>query len=138
MALTYSYDPTKIGEACKDRMRFELGDTMTEGAADTCALSDEEYTAVLGRFPKRWKRAKLACLESIFHRFAYEVNTGTGPLSLSLLERAKLWMEEYEKLKAEIGDGSTVIPEYGVAHDGTVEPPYFYTGMMLNEEGEFS
>ena len=28
---TYSYDPTKIGERGKDRMRFELGDTEVGG-----------------------------------------------------------------------------------------------------------
>ncbi len=138
MAFTYSYDPTKIGEPCKDQMRFELGDTMTEGGSDTCALCDEEYTAVIGRFPKRWKRAKLACLESIFHRFAYEPDTGTGPLDLKFGGRARLWKEEYDKLKAEVGDGTTVVPEYGVAPDGSVKLPYFYTGMMENEEGEFT
>ena len=44
---TYTYDPSKIQENGKDRMRFELGDTMVEGEAETCALSDEEYTAIL-------------------------------------------------------------------------------------------
>ena len=36
--MTYSYDPTKIRERGKDQMRFELGDTVTEGGADTCSV----------------------------------------------------------------------------------------------------
>ena len=45
--MTYSYDPTQIRARGKDQMRFELGDTQTDGGADTCALADEEYEAVL-------------------------------------------------------------------------------------------
>ena len=66
--MTYSYDPAKIRERGKDRMRFELGDTVTEGGADTCALSDEEYNAVLEGLKddkKAWIHAKLAVLQAI-------------------------------------------------------------------------
>ena len=69
--MTYSYDPTKIRERGKDQMRFELGDTVTEGGADTCALSDEEYNAVLEGLKegkKAWMRAKLAVLEAIMFK----------------------------------------------------------------------
>lgn len=38
----YTYEPGNITEFGKDRMRFELGDTMVEGLADTTALTDEE------------------------------------------------------------------------------------------------
>ena len=48
---TYVYEPDKITENGKDRMRFELGDTMVEGAAETCALCDEEYAAALSMYP---------------------------------------------------------------------------------------
>ena len=133
MARTYEYDPSKIGEYTIDRMRFGLGDTMVEGKAYTCALCNEEYEAVLKKYPDRWKRAKLACLESICRRFAYEVDTQTGPLDLALGARAKLWREDYEKLKEECGE-DTVVPPYGTAPDGRSKPPYFYTGMMENEE----
>ena len=64
----YTYEPGSIIEAGKDRMRFELGDTMVEGGSDTCALTDEEISAVLSKFPGKWKRAKLALLESICRR----------------------------------------------------------------------
>ena len=69
MAGAYSYDPGKLSERGKDLMRFELGDTMVEGKEKTCALTDEEYTAIL-EMHKNWKRAKLACLETIFRRFS--------------------------------------------------------------------
>ena len=35
MGRTYTYEPEKISENGKDRMRFELGDTMVEGGSDT-------------------------------------------------------------------------------------------------------
>ena len=65
---TYQYEPGNIAEYGKDRMRFELGDTMVEGREKTSALSDEEYEALL-EMNKNWKRAKLACIESILDGF---------------------------------------------------------------------
>ena len=66
----YTYEPEKIQENGKDRMRFELGDTMVEGGPETSALTDSEIQAALELYPGRWKRAKLALLESICRRFA--------------------------------------------------------------------
>jgi len=134
MARTYEYNPSNISECTKDRMRFELGDTMVEGGSDTSALCDEEYNAVIQRFPRSWKRAKLHCLESICRRFAYEPDTSTGPLSFAFSARAKLWREDYEKLKQEIGDDVTVVPPYGRGPDGRKKPPYFHADMMENWE----
>ena len=51
MGRTYTYEPEKISENGKDRMRFELGDTMVEGGPDTSALTDEEITAAIEMFP---------------------------------------------------------------------------------------
>lgn len=136
MARTYEYDPERIPENGTDRMRFELGDTMVEGGPDTAALSDQEYDAILSMYPDRWKRAKLKCLESICRRFAYEPDTETEPLSLAFGARAKLWRDDYEKLKAEIGDPAPVVPPYGLAPDGSRRPPYFYDGMMENAEAK--
>ena len=72
---------------------------MVEGLADTTALTDEEIQAAIDAYPNKWKRAKLMLLESLCRRFAYEVNTKTGPLSLDMNGRAKLWKEDYDKLK---------------------------------------
>ncbi|MCD8011644.1 MAG: hypothetical protein LUG99_00430 [Lachnospiraceae bacterium] len=128
---TYNYDPGKITEDGMDRMRFELGDTMVEGGPDTCALTDEEICAALAMYPKRWKRAKLALLESICRRFAYEVDTKEGPLSFNFYDRAKLWREDYEALKAEVEEENISLPNFG--NSRAKKPPYFYTGMMQNQ-----
>lgn len=127
---TYTYDPGNIKENGKDRMRFELGDTMVEGRSDTSALTDEEIEAAFSMYPDSWKRAKLALLESICRRFAYEVDTKEGPLSFSLSQRAELWRKDYEKLKKEVElESSTVPNSFG---SGNKKPPYFYAGMMKN------
>lgn len=126
----YTYEPEKIKENGKDRMRFELGDTMVEGRSDTSALTDEEVEAAFNMYPDSWKRAKLALLESICRRFAYEVDTKEGPLSFSLSQRAKIWRDDYEKLKQEVELESATVPVS--ATSGNKKPPYFYAGMMKN------
>lgn len=108
---TYTYDPKNIGDFGKDRMRFELGDTMVEGQSDTTALTDEEIQAAVDSYPKAWKRAKLMLLESLCRRFAYEVDTKTGPLQLYMQERAKLWRSDYDVLKKEVSVESCSVPQ---------------------------
>ena len=127
----YTYNLEKLGEPGKDRMRFELGDTMVEGLSDTTALTDEEIQAAIQAHPKSWKRAKLMLLESICRRFAYEVDTKTGPMWPYMQERAKAWREDYEKLKKEVSVESCSIPQSG--NGERPKPPYFYTGMQRNE-----
>ena len=131
MDVKYSYDPSNVSEYGKDRMRFEIGDTMTEGGSDTTALTDTEIQAAIEMYPKKWKKAKLMLLESIYRRFSYEVNTRTGPLSLDLQERAKLWKEAYKELKKEVELESCSVPS--PANGGNEKPPYFYAGMQQNE-----
>ena len=132
MAGNYSYDPKKLEEKGMDLMRFELGDTMVEGKSETCALADEEYNAIL-KMNKNWKRAKLACIESIFRRFSYEPDTTTGPLSFKFGDRAKLWQDEYEKLKAGLSKNN-LAPSAIASQNIPCKPPYFYTGMMSMEK----
>lgn len=128
---TYTYDPGKVKEFGKDRMRFELGDTMVEGLSDTTALTDEEIQAAIESYPKSWKRAKLMLLESLCRRFAYEVDTKTGPLSLAMHDRAELWRKDFEDLKKEVSAESCNVPKF--ANGVHCKPPYFYTGMQKNE-----
>lgn len=130
---TYTYDPGNVRELGKDRMRFELGDIMVEGFSDTTALTDEEIQAAIETYPKSWKRAKLILLESLCRRFSYEVNTKTGPLMLELQERAKLWREDYDKLKKEVSAECSV-PHF--SNRTACKPPYFYTGMQRNERAK--
>lgn len=131
MKKTYTYNPEKIGEQGVDRMRFELGDTMVEGAEETSALSNEEYTAIIAA-KKTWKRAKLAALESIMRRFGMEVNTTVGPLKLEMQSRAEFWRKQYEQLKKECG--ADTVPTAGKAspESGTDGGHYFYGGMHDN------
>lgn len=124
---SYTYDPTKIKEKGKDRMRFELGDTMAEGGAETAALSDEEINAVLEMYPNKWKKAKLALVESICRRFSYEVDTDVGPLSLGLQARVEVWREMYKELKAELNYSVPSANPAAIGGDA-----YFYKGMMDN------
>ena len=127
---SYNYDPAEVSVYGKDRMRFELGDTMVEGGADTAALTDSEIQAALDAYPGKWKRAKLFLLESLMRRFAFEVDTRTGPLTLNMQERAKLWRTDWEKLKKEVGQESATVPD---SMKGSAQkPPYFYAGMQEN------
>lgn len=149
MAGTYTYDPTKLRDADGklvyglDLMRFELGDTMVEGKEDTCALCDEEISAMIPpkvNTKRVWLEAKLHCLESITRRFAYEPDTKDGPVSWSFEGRAKLWKDMYEKLKKELASTAASASAIGklVQNPETdaITPPYFYNGMMSHEEAE--
>lgn len=130
----YTYNPAEISEQTVSRMRFELGDTMVDGRSDTTALTDEEIQAAIENYPKSWKRAKLMLLESLYRRFSYEVDTKTGPLTLSLQARAAMWKEDYLTLKKEIQQESCSVPPF--AGGTSNKPPYFYAGMQQNERAK--
>lgn len=141
--MAYTYTPSNIAGYGPDRMRFELGDTMVTGEELTCALCDEEYAALIPatvHTARQWKKAKLACLESIFRRFSYEPDTKDGNLQLSLGDRAKLWKQMYDELKAELKAAAVSPDAIGMlaAHPVHGEPtkPYFWNGMMSHEEVE--
>lgn len=122
----YTYDPTKIKAGGKDQMRFELGDTMVEGGADTCALCDEEYQAII-EGNRRWKVAKYECLKSILFRFMYEVDTDVGELSLALHQRRDAWKAMLDDLEKEVTAAAPI------AHPQAIKGPhYFHVGMMEN------
>ena len=104
---TYSYNPADLKGNTMSRMRFELGDTMVQGAENTCAVTDEEINAAIEMYPK------------------------TGPLSLSLHERAETWKEAYEALKKEVKAENISVPAF--AGNAGKKPPYFFTGMQENE-----
>lgn len=127
---TYTYEPANIKESGKDRMRFELGDTMVEGGSDTSALTDIEIETAIELYPASWKRAKLMLLESLCRRFAYEPDTKTEKLWLYLHDRAELWKKDYEALKKELKVETCSVPKFG---NGSCKPPYFHTGMQKNE-----
>ena len=116
---------------------------MIEGREQTCALCDEEYGAVIPddiNTARKWEKAKLRCLESIMRKFAYEPDTKVGPLSLSLNERAKMWKEMYDDLKADLkasaASVTSIMNQVNHPDTGKITPPYFYAGMMSTEESE--
>ena len=126
MDATFTYDPRNIGEAGKDRMRFELGDMLVENPMERY-LSDEEITAIL-EAEKSWKRAKLALVASLLHRFAYEVDTRSGPVDWKLSQRYQAWKKLHDELKGEVTAAGSVPP----APSSAKRPPYFFEGMHDN------
>lgn len=130
---TYTYDPAQIATNLKDRMRFELGDTAVEGGAETCALSDEEINAIISLYPGKWHLAKLKLVESVYMRFAAEVDTKVGPLTLNLQDRAQHWKELYNKLKKEVASmAAPSVATEAISPEGR----YFSLGMMDNPRGK--
>lgn len=131
----YSYDPTKITEGGRDQMRFELGDTVVDLETITSPLCDEEYDAILAKYGKSWRRAKLKCLEAIVMKLSFEVDTSIGGLSYSLDQRFERWKKMLDQAKKEAkaaalgnvpraGDPGSLMP-----HGGT---PYYYNDMQAN------
>ena len=129
----YTYDPTKITEGGLDQMRFELGDTVVDMEGVTSPLCDEEYNAIIKKYGRSWRRAKLKCLEAICKKLSFEVDTSVGGLSYSLNQRYERWNKMYDAAKKEAiaiagvpraGDPSSLMP-----HGGT---PYFYNDMHAN------
>ena len=136
--MTYSYDPTQIRARGKDQMRFELGDTQTDGGAETCALSDEEYTAIIGELRSGsgapvgkvpWLMAKLHILEAILFKLSYMVDTKVDVLTYGLGARAERWRKLYEDLRKEI-IANTGVPT--MDDRAAKKPPYFHTAMKEN------
>lgn len=96
----YDYDPAKIQEGGKDQMRFELGDTAIEGGRDTCALSDEEYAAIIEANAGRgFQYAKYKCLEAIMMRMAFETDYSADGMSLSMSQRYDRWKEMWLRMQ---------------------------------------
>ena len=125
--MTYTYCPENIAENGIDKMRFELGDTMTEGGADTCVLCDDEYAAMLAQ-SKTWQKAKLGCLKAIVMKLSYEVDYKVSDMSFSLSDRYKHFktmLEELEKKE----QGNAFVSKATTTKE---TKPYFYLGMQEN------
>ena len=126
----YSYDPTKCVDGNYNQMRFELGDTAVEQGEISCALSNEEYDAII-KSSENWKQAKLKCLEAIVMKLSYEVDTSVDGLSYGLSQRADRWRAMYKDLKQELRTCSPPVNTCGIVagHD---KPFYFHTDMHTN------
>lgn len=130
---TYSYDPTKITNGGMSQMRFELGDTVVDMEGVSSPLCDEEYEAIIKKYGKSWRTAKLKCLEAICMKLAYEVDTSVDGLSYSLGQRAERWKKMYDDAKKE-ASALGGLPRAG--YPGSLMPhgntPYFYNDMLAN------
>lgn len=129
----FTYDPTKITENGLDQMRFELGDTVVDMGGITSPLCDEEYNAIIQKYERSWRKAKLKCLEAIVMKLSYEVNTSVGGLSYSLDQRFERWKKMLDEAKRE----ATAMAGVPIAGDpGSLNPhggtPYFYNDMQAN------
>lgn len=130
--MTYTYDPLLIKAGGKDQMRFEVGDTLIDGGADTCALSDEEYAGLLADIKpgkKAWVCAKLAVVEAILFKLSYQPDTKIDVLEYKFAERVEIWERLKESLKKEAAAFSSA-PVMDA--EAAKKPPYFYTGMEEN------
>ena len=115
--MTYSYNPLNVGEFGLDRIRFELGDVDVSEPEKTAYLTDEEITAVLDS-SNTFKRAKFRLVESLLHRFAYEVDTKIKEADWKLSQRISAWQKIYARTGGAVG-----------FTDGKGRPPVFEIGM---------
>lgn len=93
--MNYTYDPQYIAQFGRDRMRLDLGDTEVNGGAESCALADEEYDALIAETygaGKSWKLAQYRCLQAIVARMAMMVDMSVDGLRLDMDERYKRWL----------------------------------------------
>lgn len=127
---TYSYNVGNLNEDGMDRMRMELGDTTFAPGELTAALCDEEYNAIMERYPN-FKKAKVKCLEAILMKYAHQVNVSVDGLSYSFAERVERWKQLLKEARRE----AIVAVPTGNPHAmyGCIGgEPYFYTDMHAN------
>ena len=100
--MTYTYDPTQIIIPGKDKMRFELGDVNVSGEGQNAAICDEEIIAMLTLYGTRWRMAKCKIVESIYHRFSYEVTFAVDSSKVELQARTDHWKGIYEDMRKQV------------------------------------
>ena len=140
MSASYTYDPEQINYYGRNRMRFELGDTIVDGGRETCPLCDEEYDAVISRCAsekKTWDDTKLECLSAIMMKMSYEVDYSADGMSLSLSKRYDRWKALYDEMKAKQDRGKNAPVAWFCgpnASNISSNKPYFTFGMHDNPQ----
>lgn len=130
--MTYTYNPSESQDRGKDQMRFELGDTDMSQVGATCALSDEEYLAVLagiGTGKTAWLQGKLTLVEGILHKLAFQVDTKIDVMEYHFSQRVTHWETLHQQLKKELQSTQGVPILTGTS---SRNPPYFYGGIHDN------
>lgn len=132
--MNYTYNPAEITQSSISRARFELGDVMVDGGAETCMLSDEEIQAVIDS-TRKWKTALYRLADAVCMRLAYETDWKDDGTSFNLNQRSERWMKLRDRLKAEAEAGGA-LPMSGAVNASVANPEdgghYFYAGMMQN------
>ncbi len=130
--MSYTYNPEEIAGNTVSRARFELGDVLVDGGAETCMLSDEEITAIIASTPK-WKKVLYTLADAVCMRLSYESDWKDDGTAFSLNQRAERWMKLRDRLKAD-ADASGTLPTSSAVSDSVKNPEdgghYFYGGMM--------
>lgn len=132
--MTYSYDPAEIMQNSVSRARFELGDVLVDGGAETCMLSDEEIAAIIKNTPK-WNAALYKLANAVCMRLAYETDWKDDGTSFSLNQRSERWEKLRDNLKAQ-AEAESVVPTCSAVNASISNPEdgghYFFGGMMTN------
>ena len=123
--MTFSYDPALVDDGGLNQMRFELGDCLVVEAEKSAYLCDEEICAAIAT-STTFRRAKLRLVESLLHRFAYEVDTRTHEVEWKLHQRVDFWKDLYRRLKAEL-DAEDAAGMFGFT-SRKFRPPAFVVG----------
>lgn len=129
--MTYSYNPADIASESISRARFELGDVLVDGGADTCFLSDEEIQAVINDSP-RWTKAMYRLADAVCMRLSYETNWKNDGTSFDLSQRAERWIKLRDKLQLD-AEIESMVPDAGAVNDSMESSDgghYFHRGMQ--------
>lgn len=125
--MTFSYNPALINDGGLNQMRFDLGDTLVNEPEKSAYLPDEEIIAAL-EGSRTFKRAKLRLVESLLHRFAYEVDTKIKEAEWKLSQRLDEWEALRKRLKAELDVEEMTGGAFGFAGKKS-PPPFFWRNM---------
>lgn len=128
----YTYNPAELNAKSVSRARFELGDILVDGGAETCMLSDEEISAVIS--DTKWKVALYRLAEAVCMRLSYETDWRDDGTAFSLNQRAERWMKLRDRLKKD-AELASMIPESGAVNDSVRSADgghYFHRGMTNN------
>jgi hypothetical protein len=130
--MSYTYNPADIRGRTISRARFELGDVLVEGGAETCMLSDEEIGAII-EDTQKWKAALFKLADAVCMRLSYETDWKDDGAQFSLNQRAERWQQIRDRLKKE-ADAVSQLPKSGAVRDSIANPEdrghYFYAGML--------
>lgn len=129
--MTYTYNPAELTTNSVSRARFELGDVLVSGGAETCMLGDEEITAIINSTPS-WKAALYRLADAVCMRLSFETDWRDDGTSFNLSQRADRWAKLRDTFKRD-ADAASTIPFSGAVYDSLKNPDdgghYFYAGM---------